>query len=676
MKISSAKIKSSAIASVLQQAILHFRDSNLEPAGILCSKILQEQPDNFDALYLQGVITLQQGDAQNAAELLAKALDLKPDHAGTCAAFGDALAGMKRYEEALHRYQRALHIKPDFAEVHNNMGTVLEDIYRYEEALVCYESALQIRPDFAEAHNNKGNIYRALQRFGEALACYDRAIQIQPDYAEALNNRANSLMVLRRNEEAISAFARLLQVRPDYDYALGNMFYEQLQCCDWTHYRETSERIIRLNNESKRASLPFSFLAYSLVPAEQLKCAAIYISDRYPAVSTARRVDVRPRQDRIRLAYVSADFREHAMAYLLAGLFENHSKDHFETIAISFSPEDVSQTGQRVKAAFGTFIDASSMNDDEVIDLIENLEVDIAVDLLGFTQAHRTALFSRRPAPIQVNYLGYPGTMGAGFYDYILADRHVIPPEDRHCYSENVVYLPDTYQVNDSKRYIVEQTPTREDLKLPDTGFVFCCFNSNYKIAPDIFDIWMRLLNKVPGSVLWLMGCSATVRLNLKREAAARGVETGRLVFAPHMKHAEHLARQRVADLFLDTLPYNAHTTASDALWAGLPVLTCTGTTFSGRVASSLLHAVGLSELITHNLEEYENLALKLATKPALLADIRAKLLRNRSKYPLFDTARFCYHIESAYVTMWERYQRGESPADFSVRLKENTAEV
>jgi len=668
LKTALANNSNSTITLNLQQAIVHYQDGEFEHAVSLCNKILHEQTEHFGALYLMGVIALQSGLTLSGIDYISKAIIINPNHAGAFVNLGDALGNLKRYEEALTNYERALKIRPDFAEAHNNCGATFEDMYRYEDALACYERALKIKPDFAEAYNNKGNALRGLYRLEEALGAYERAIQLKPDYADAFNNHGNALMVLNRHEQASKSFARLINLNPDFDYALGNMFHAQLHCCKWTHYRQYADKISCSINKGKRADLPFSFLTISHSPADQLKCASIRIADKYPVSPTPLWTGQRYKHNKIRVAYVSADFREHATSHLMVGLFEKHNRDQFETIAISLSPEDKSRTGQRIKAAFDQFIDVNRKNDYEIAKLIRELEVDIAVDLLGFTQGNRTAVFAHRPAPIQVNYLGYPGTMGTEYIDYILADRHIIPPDHQAFYTEKVIYLPDTYQVNDSKRVIAERTPSREEAMLPELGFVFCCFNTNYKISPEVFDIWMSLLNKVEGSVLWLMGCSAAARLNLKRETEQRGVSAKRIVFAPRMNHDEHLARQRLADLFLDTLPYNAHTTASDALWAGLPVLTCTGNTFAGRVAGSLLSAVGLPELITSSLEEYENMALNLAKTPNMLLDIKTKLSQNRNNHPLFDTSRFCRHVESAYITMWQRYQSGEPPTSFAIQ--------
>ncbi len=351
----------------------------------------------------------------------------------------------------------------------------------------------------------------------------------------------------------------------------------------------------------------------------------------------------------------------------MAGIFEQHDRLRFETTAISFGPDQPGEMRERLKASFNRFVDARLRSDQEVADLLRKLEIDIAIDLNGFTQRGRPKIFARRPAPIQVNYLGYPGTMGAEYIDYILADRIVIPEDQHEFYTEKVAYLPDCYQPNDNKRKISNELPTRNQLGLPRDGFVFCCFNNAFKILPDVFDVWMRLLKAVDGSVLWLLDTGETAKKNLCLEAEKRGVSADRLVFAPRAAPADHLERHRLADLFIDTLPYNAHTTASDALWAGLPVLTCCGPTFASRVASSLLNAVGLPELTTHSLDEYESLALKIARDTSFLADLKAKLAINRETYPLFDTERFTRHIEAAYIGMWERHCRGKPPESFAV---------
>jgi protein O-GlcNAc transferase len=400
---------------------------------------------------------------------------------------------------------------------------------------------------------------------------------------------------------------------------------------------------------------------------DQKRCAELYVQQRYPASPQPLWRGERYRHERIRLAYVSADFHNHATAYLAAGLFEAHDRGRFETTAVSIDRAGDDAMRTRLRGAFDRFLDVSSRRDDEIAATLRELEIDIAVDLKGFTEFSRPAIFAQRAAPIQVGFLGYPGTMAASYIDYLIADPTIVPPAHAAFYSEKIVALPDSYQVNDAARRIADRIPSRDELHLPERGFVFSSFNNSYKIVPEVFDIWMRLLSAVEGSVLWLLDENETATRNLRVAAERRGIVPDRLVFAPRLALAEHLARQRQADIFLDTLPCCAHTTASDALWAGLPVLTCLGATFAGRVAASLNRAVGLPDLVTDSLPDYEALALKIAREPAYCASLKERLARNRETYPLFDTRRFTRRIEGAYTTMWQLYQQGEPSRSFTV---------
>lgn len=629
---------------------------------------LRLRPDFADAINGRGNALLELKRPQEALASYERVLQLRPDYVDALNNRGNALLKLQQPEAALASYDRLLQIKPDFAEALTNRGNALLKLKRAEEALASHERALHLNPDFAEAFTNRSDALRELKRVEEALAGYERALQLKPDLLNALENRGVALGSLRRHEESAECYAKLLEVAPDYDYALGNMIHSRLHCCDWRELPLHASRLDDCVNEGKRAILPGSFLAVSESPAAHLQCARIFAADIYPESPKPLWQGERYEHDKIRVAYLSTDFHNHATAYLMIELFEGHDRQRFETTAISWGPQVQDEMRERLLRCFDRFVDVRAMSDRSVALLLRELEIDIVVDLKGFTFGCRTEILAHRAAPIQVNYLGYPGTLGANYIDYILADAHVIPPQHQGHYAEKVAYLPDCYQPNDSKRVIAERTPSRGEVGLPEQGFVFCCFNNNYKITPEVFDIWMRLLTRVPGSVLWLFEGNAAVSRNLLREAAARGVAPERLVFAPRMKLPDHLARHRLADLFLDTLYVNAHTTASDALWAGLPVLTRRGNGFAGRVATSLLHAIGLPELVADSLEEYEALAFELATRPDKLAAIRAKLASNRSTQPLFDAERFRRHIEAAYVAMWEQYRRGEPPKSFAVQ--------
>ncbi len=538
---------------------------------------------------------------------------------------------------------------------------------RFEDALASYDKLVALTPNSAEAFNDRGIALGELGRHQDAVACFEQVLVLEPRHANALGNLGEMLGSLRRHEDAARAFARLIEIEPEYPGAIGALFYSKRYSCDWSQYEPELQRLNNAVIQGKKAIEPFTFLAATQSAAALLQCARTHAAELCPPSDKPLWSGQRYTHDKIRVAYLSADFHDHATAYLMAELFELHDHERFETVALSFGPDSTGAMRQRLLRSFDRFVDVRTKSDREAASLLREMEIDIAVDLKGFTTDGRPGILAQRPAPVQVNYLGFPGSMGAQYVDYILADPYVIPAGHEGFYSEKVVRLPDSYQSNDTQRQIAKTTPTRAECGLPAPGFVFCCFNNNYKITPGVFDVWMRLLNAVGGSVLWLLQDNAAVSRNLRAEALRRGVAAERLVFAPRVDLDKHLARHKLADLFLDTLPYNAHTTASDALWAGLPVLTCMGTTFPGRVAASLLNAVGLPELVTENLADYEALALKLARSPDLLSGIRARLWRNRSEYPLFDTKRFCAHMESAYTMMWERHQRGDPPASFAV---------
>lgn len=620
-----------------------------------------------EAWYSRGNALLACKRFSEAVASYDQALALAPDWPEALTNSGNALHDLKRYEDALRRYDRAIVLMPDIAMLHNNRGNLLRDMRRWGEALKSLDIALALEPRYIDAIINRGNVLQDLERFEAALAAFDLALSLEPDHLAALNNRANVLRDLRRHEEAAKTVARLLELAPAWDYAPGLLFQSLRHACDWRDYGHHLQRIVQQVRAGKKADFPFAFLAVSDSAADQQQCARTYAADRYPASSMPLWTGECYRHEKIRVAYLSADFHNHATAYLMAALFERHDRRQFEISAISFGPEAKDEMRVRLRAAFESFVDVRDKTDREVALMMRDLEIDIAVDLKGFTADSRVGIFAHRPAPVQVNYLGYPGTLGADYMDYILADRWVIPPEHQPCFTENVVYLPESYQVNDQDRVIAGRTLTRSEAGLPEAGFVFCCFNNNYKIIPETFEVWMRLLARVPGSVLWLLSSNPVATRNLRSEAGRRGIAPERLIFAPQTRVDEHLARHRLADLFLDTVPYNAHTTASDALWAGLPVLTLAGDAFAARVAASLLNAVGLPELITHSIGQYEELALRLAENATLLMDIRSRLARARTTCSLFDTDRFRRHIEAAYLTMWKRYQRGEPPTGFAV---------
>ncbi len=641
------------------------RDRHAE-ARLLCERLLKINPDDEIALVNLGSCQIRTGPAEEALASYEKALKIRPDYELAHVGRGRALQELNRLDEALASYDRALAIRPGHADTLNSRGNVLMAMRCAEKALASYELALTGTPDHIDALCNRGIALLEMGRPDEALASVEHALTLRPDHLNALNTRGIVLLNLGRREEFIESHRSFLALAPDHEYARGYLLNARLHCCDWAGYDESVEHIRDDVRSGKRADTPFNFLAVSHVPADQLTCSRTFIADKYPAAPNPVWRGERYRHDRVRLAYLSGDFHNHAVAQLMVELFETHDRARFETTAVSIGPGHEDALRKRLEKGFDRFLDVQAKGDRDIALLLRELEIDIAVDLQGFTKGCRAGILAQRAAPLQVNYFGYPGTMGADYVDYIIADKRVIPEAARPYYSEKVVYLPDCYQVN-SRRAIAERIPTRAELALPEEGFVFCCFNNNYKILPPVFDRWMRLLSRVNGSVLWLLEDNAVVARNLRREAERRGVAPGRLIFASRVSMEDHLARHRQADLFLDTLPYNAHVTASDALWAGLPVLTCESDSFAARVAGSLLNAIGLPEMVTATPDDYERLALKLATDSKLLADVKTRLAQNRSTHPLFNTDRFRRHIESAYLLMWERARHGEPPVSFSV---------
>lgn len=628
------------------------------------------RPNFAQAHFNRALLYQQLKNAERAVESYDRVIAVAPGWADAHNNRGNALVELKRYEEALKSYDAAVELRPSYAQAYSNCGNVLAVLQRPRDALAKYLKAIQCEPDYAEAHQNCGNTLRALRDFEGARRSYGKALALRPDDAGAHLGQSMALRELHRFDEALASAERAVRLDPDLPYALGQLLLVKMHACHWAGLDETRDAVIAAVDRGMHAAVPFSLIAIDC-PAHILRrCAELYaaeISSQAPPVAGRPAPRERSANPRIKLAYVSADFRAHATAYLMAGVFEAHDRDRFDLYAISLGRNDHSETRLRLERAFDGFIEVGDKTDREIADLMRDLEVDIAVDLKGLTKGARTGIFALRPAPIQVNYLGYPGTMGVDYIDYLLADQVVIPEADRHWYAENIVYLPDTYQCNDARRIMTEKTPSRSEVGLPERGFVFCSFNGSYKITPQMFDVWMRLLQKTEGSALWLRESNEASMRNLRREAESRGVVGERLVFAPSWPLAGHLARHRLADLFLDTLPCGAHTGASDALWAGLPVLTCLGDSFAGRVAASLLNAIGLPDMVMRSLADYEARALELAHDPATLAEIRERLARNRNTHPLFDTERFTRNLEAAYEQMVERHRSGEPPRGFAV---------
>ena len=645
------------IQIMLQQAIQAFQSGNYERADSILVKIINADSKNLPAFHILGLIKASQNKYQEATELLGRAVKLDPNEPSIRYNLAKALVDNGAYIESIPHHKKAIELAPNNPEALLNYGKALSSLNAYEEALSAYDKALIIHPSYAEAFLNKGATLKELKRYEEAIICADSALKINPNLAEGWVNKGVALKEFKKYDEVISHYEKALSLKSEIDWLYGDLLHAKMKVCRWFDFTDNLEKIINKVLVNERVINPFPLIALTDNALLHRQSSEIYVQEKYPFNNALGQISKNPENEKIRIGYFSADFHNHATGYLMAELFELHDKDKFELFGFTFGPIVNDEMRQRLEKSFDQFIEVGDKTDSEIAQLARNLKIDIAVDLKGFTQDARTAIFSYRAAPIQVNYLGYPGTMGADYIDYIIADETLIPKDSQQFYSEKVVYLPHSYQVNDRQRVISDRQFTRQELGLPDKGFVFCSFNNGYKILPAMFDGWMRILKAVEGSVLWLFEDNELSSESLKNEAHKKGIDSDRLVFAKRMSLPEHLARHQQADLFLDTFPCTAHTTASDALWAGLPLLTLIGESFASRVSASLLYAIDLPELITASQEEYESLAIVLATNPLKLDGIKQKLADNRLTTPLFDTPLFTKNLEAAYTEMYQRNQ-------------------
>ena len=617
------------ITALLDEALSLCKSGHLDEGQKIYLQILDHEPANIKALSNLASIALHNGNL----------------------------------DESIALFKTSLSIDSTQPIAHYNYGMALQKAKQLEQALTAYNAAIKLNPNFVQAQNNRGLTQSELRRYEEALADFNQAIQINPDYAEAYNNRGLTQSELKRYEVALADFSRAFQLNPEMDYLLGHFMHTKMHLCDWEAIDDLVNKTKKAIGNQQKVATPFIIASLIGCPEIQKKNTENYIKATLPSVPLLPKIEKKQKNKKIKLGYFSADFHNHATMHLMAELFEHHDKNQFELIAFSFGPDLHDEWRIRAKSSFDQFIDVRDKSAIEIAELARLLAIDIAVDLKGFTQDARTDIFTNRAAPIQVNYLGFPGTMGANYIDYIIADHTLIPEDNKNCYSEKIAYLPNSYQANIKNRFISDKTFTRKEMGLPEESFIFCSFNNNYKITPTIFDSWMRILNRVENSVLWLFKTNDTAVKHLKREAEVRGVNSRRLVFASRLPVEEHLKRIQLADLFLDTLPYNAHTTASDALRVGLPILTIMGKAFSSRVAASLLKTVNLQELIASDPNEFELIAIDIAINPKKLHQLKSKLKDSLTTSTLYNSTLFTQQIETLYKMMYERHEDNLPPA-------------
>lgn len=635
-----------------------------------------------------------------------KVLLLQPNSAEAWSNKGNALQALKRFEEALTYYDKALNLKPYYTEAWSNRGNALQELKRFEDALSHYDKAISIKPDYAKAYAHKGNALNALKHFQDAIAYYDKALSLDPEYVESYTCKGNALFELKQYEKAITCHNMALDLRPDdavaylnkgivlealnryeeaiicyekarslpydLDWVDGYLVHLRMKIVKWTELKGSLESIYKRVKENQKSIRPFELLSISDDPSLHKQAAHIFTQDQFPPKLNLELIPKHEKQEKIRIAYFSPDFRNHPVSVLTAELFEMHDRSRFEVIAFALQKAPIDdEMSMRLKKGFDEFLEVDNLSDREIASLARQKNIDIAIDLAGYTQHLRTGIFSYRAAPIQASWLGYPGTSGSDFIDYIIVDETIIPNTHREFYSEKVAHLPNSYMVDDSKRTPSARLYTKEECGLPNAAFIFCCLNNDYKFNPNILDSWSRILLNAKDSVLWISENNSDFRKNIQAEFGKRNIKPERIIFAQRVDlMGDYLARYKLADLFLDTYPYGAHTTALDSLKAGVPVLTLLGQSFPGRVAASLLNAIGLPELITKNHEEYERLAIELANNPDKIARIKEKLENNLIVSPLLKTHLFTKNIEAVYEKMVEQYHKDMKPDHISADLK------
>lgn len=681
--------------------VVYRRIERLDESLAAYEKALEHNPDSADTLFNQGVVLQSMERFEEAEKAFRQAIQIDAAHPSARFHLGNLLMQMESFEEAVVCYQETIHANIKVADSYCNMGSALKQLNRHDEARVCYEKAAALNPESLDTLYNLGNLLCQQGRLNEAAVAYDRCLRLDPKHLPSLGNYGNVLTKLQRYDDAekifdralvedpkshsvtlnrgnvyyiqksypaaLAAYERALEIDPEYKFQRGQLIYTKLHAGDWAGFDNLATDLIRDVMAGKPVSTPFAILSLVDDPQVQQRAIETFAKTEFPTQNALPLAITHPEHSRIRIGYFSTDYYHHPVTHLMLGLFNAHDRSRFEVIAFSLGNPIKDKWHQRVKESVDQFIEVQDLSDKEVAELARSMEIDIAVDLNGFTEHCRAGIFAHRAAPVQVSYIGYLGTMGAPYIDYLVTDTTIVPPEARPFYNEKMIYLP-SYQINDPEQRPSERPMSRAEFGLPDDAFVFCAFNNNYKITPSVFECWMRILNRAPNAVLWLFVSNEQAQENLRQFAAEHGVAPERLIFAKKIVLEDHLARQRLGDLFLDTLPYNAGATASNALRVGLPVLTRTGKSFAGRMGSSLLKAVGLPELITATPQEYEDKAVQLASDPVLIQSIRQKLAANLPNSALFDNKAFARNIETAFQTVHNRACQGLPPMHVLVK--------
>ena len=669
-----ADVSDEALATQIEGLINQSTRDAAAQAETLAIEMLRRYPEHGDAWHWRGIACFYQKRGEEGLPHLLKAVALYPNHPYYYNTLGVVQRQYASITDAEKSFEQALTFKPDYAEAGMNFANLLRDEGEYDAAIGWYIWAQRLKANYFEALNNLGILFKNQKAYESAKFWLNKTLEANPNYPNAYLNLGVIAEEERKRPEAIEFYEKTIFLKPDLHEVRLSLAHQKMHLCDWSGLEAQINTVRQLVRERYRGEmLPFNFLSLPGSTAlEQKQCGELFFDSRYS--SFARKtaglgfVFRRERKARIRIGFLSVDFREHAVAISLVQVIEKFDRSRFELIAYAYGPDHAGPTRQRLKASFDQFIDIEALSHIESAQKIYQDQIDILVDLTGYTAGSRSEIMALHPAPVQVSYLGYSTTMGTQCVEYLIGDPIITPLDHAAFYAEKLALLPDCYFPHDRNR-LLEGEPTREGEGLPADQFVFCSFNQPYKVNPQLWDVWCRILREVPNSVLWLHGFEQVARDNLGKEAEARGVSAARLIFAKvKPKLSEHLARIALADLALDTIPYGGHTTTGDALWAGTPVLTCLGESFAARVAASMLDAVGLPQLITHDFSEYANLAIRLAQDSVLLDNIKKTLKENRLTHPLFDSQRLTKNLEKVFEVIYKKWIEGEEPAAFQIQ--------
>tara|TARA_B100001173_G_scaffold172971_1_gene149389 strand:+ start:34 stop:1995 length:1962 start_codon:yes stop_codon:yes gene_type:complete len=612
---------------------------------------LQKQKKNDPRLLFQiGNAYLQTGNIDLSIDFYKKVIEIDKNHFNSFNNLGGALATIGRYNDAIDVFEKTLNIKPDYSDAYNNIANCYLHLKKHQDAIEYFNKALEFNKENSFAYNGLGSVYKELNKDNEAVEYYKNAIKIKPDYLIAYDNLGGSLSAIDKLVEAIQVFNKMLELDPNYKYIIGKSIHTKMMLYDWNELNKNINYLVKLLEKKKRAINPFLILSLIDNPEQHKNCSEIFVSDKFKSPEKKIKKYLKKEKDKIKIGYFSPDFRNHPILFLMMDVFKYHDKSKFEVYAFSFGPEATGEIHQTVKGFFTKFINVRNFSDNDLIKLSRDMKIDIAIDLCAYTSLNRASIFNSRVAPIQINYLGYPGTMGANFMDIIIADNIIIPEADKKYYTEKVVNLPNCYQPSPKNVPMSEKEFNRKELGLPEDAIVFCNFNGSFKNTPDIFTAWTNIMKKVPNSVLWIMETKDKIgSLNILKEAEKRKIEKDRIIFAKSMDRELHLKRYQLADLFLDSFPYNAHTTSNDAIRMGVPILTLKGKSFASRVSASILNQVNMNELVTNSVEEFEEKAITLGNDKNRLREIKETLKKNIPNSKLFDSFTFTKDLEKIY---------------------------